>query len=149
MAPNSPLSSICFEDKLRFSASQNLSLARSKYFTLTKTESKCDMWNSKPPDFSLKLYRSLRVPERKERKTQSTVVEHQRTRTTAGVFLPKVLNTSYQRMDPPKFIVSYRPPDALETELMFVKTGRYPAAPYKNPKPHNFRPVSHCNTNYV
>lgn len=142
-----PLFSVCFEDKIRFSASQNLSLARSKWFTPTKTESKCDTWNRNPPDFSLKLYRSLRVPEGKERKTQLTVVEPQRTRTATGVFLPKVLNTSYQRKDPPKFIVSYRPPDTLETEQIFVKTGKYPAAPYKNPKPHNFRPVSHRRTN--
>lgn len=147
MAPYSlrhPLSSVCFEDKIKFSASRNLSLARSKWFTLPETESQSDVWRIKPPDFSLKLYKSLTVPQRKERKTHSNVAEPQQTKRRTGVFLPKVLQKSYQREDPPKFITSYRPPDALETELMFVKTGKYPAGPYKNPKPHNFRPVSLC-----
>lgn len=149
MAPYSllhPLSSVCFEEKIQFSASQHLSFARSKWFTLPETESQSDVWSIKPPDFSLKLYRSLSAPQKTERKTHSNlaVPQPRETKRKTGIFLPKVLHESYQREDPPKFITSHRPPDALESELMFVKTGKYPSGPYKNPKPHNFRPVSVC-----
>lgn len=140
-----PLSSVCFEEKFKFSASQNLSLARSKWFTLPEIEGHVDMWSIKPPDFSLKLYRSVSDPQKKERRTHSNIAEpqHGETKRRPGTFLPKVLHESYQRSeDPPKFIASYRPPDALQSDLMFVKAGKYPTGPYKNPKPHDFRPVS-------
>ncbi|XP_044064114.1 uncharacterized protein si:dkey-30e9.6 [Siniperca chuatsi] len=144
MAPHSllhPLSSVCFEEKTQFSASHNLSFARSKWFTLPETESQSDVWSIKPPDFSLKLYRSLSVPQKKVRKTHSNlaVPQSSETKRRTGIFLPKLLHERYQSEDPPKFITSHRPPDALESELMFVKTGKYPSGPYKNPKPHNFR----------
>ncbi|TKS82607.1 hypothetical protein D9C73_016716 [Collichthys lucidus] len=147
MAPYSlmhPLSSVCFEEKIKFSASQNLSLARSKWFTLPEIESHVDTWSIKPPDFSLKLYRSVSDPQKKERRTHSNISEPQRgeTKRRPGTFLPKVLHESYQRSeDPPKFIASYRPSDALQSDLMFVKAGKYPTGPYKNPKPHDFRPL--------
>lgn len=159
MAPYSllhPLSSVYFEDKIKFSASQHLSYARSKWFTLPDTESQSNVWSIKPPDFSLKLYRSLSVPQKKERKTHSNlaVSEPSETKRRTGILLPKVLHETYQRKDPPKFITSYRPPDALESELMFVKTGKYSSGSYKNPKPHNFRLVSvskhqkHCTNTF-
>ncbi|XP_070767864.1 putative uncharacterized protein C7orf78 homolog [Enoplosus armatus] len=109
--------------------------------TVPKTESQRDVWSIKPPDFSLKLYRSLSVPQKKERKTHSNPALPQpgETKRRTGIFIPNVLHESYQREDPPKFITSYRPPDALESELMFIKTGKYPSGPYKNPKPHDFR----------
>ncbi|XP_040899668.1 uncharacterized protein si:dkey-30e9.6 [Toxotes jaculatrix] len=146
MAPNGllpPLASVGFEGKIKFSASQDLCLARSKYFKLPETESQGDMWSIKPPDFSLKLYRSLSVPQRKERKTRANLASPQTTKTkrTPGVFLPNVFHEPYQRKDPPKFITLYRPPGTLESELMFVKMGKYPSELYKNPKPHDFRPL--------
>ncbi|KAM9852470.1 uncharacterized protein C7orf78 homolog [Aulostomus maculatus] len=57
----------------------------------------------------------------------------------SGIFLPTVWSDG--RKEPPRFIASRRVPDALETELMFVKTGKLPAEPYRNPKPHDFRPL--------
>lgn len=150
MAPQSllhPLSSFCFEEKTKFSASQNLSFARSKWFALPETQSQSDVGSIKPPDFSLKLYRSVSVPQKKEkRKTHSnlTVPQPYETKRRTGVFLPEVLHEKYHSEDPPKFTTSHRPPDAQEYELTFVKTGKYPSGPYKNPKPHNFRPVSVC-----
>ncbi|XP_074508995.1 putative uncharacterized protein C7orf78 homolog [Sebastes fasciatus] len=147
MAPYSllhPLSSVSFEEKIQFSASQHLSVARGKWFTLPETEIHSDVWSIKPPDFSLKLYRSLSVPQKKERKTYSnlTVAQPSETKRRTGIFLPTVLYESHQREESPKFIRSYRPPDALESELMFVKTGKYLSGPYKNPKPHDFRPLN-------
>lgn len=147
MAPYSllqPLSSVCFEEKNKFSASQHLCLARSKWFTLPETESHSDVWSIKPPDFSLKLYRSLSVPQRTETKTHSNLPQLSETKRRSGIFLPNALHESYQKDDSPKFITSYKPPDALESELMFVKTGKFPSGSYKNPKPHDFRPVGVC-----
>ncbi|XP_054478164.1 uncharacterized protein si:dkey-30e9.6 [Anoplopoma fimbria] len=92
-----------------FAPSRQLSesLQTNKWFSLPETESHRDVWSIKPPDFSLKLYRSF-----------------------------------CKREESPKFISSYRPPDALESELMFVKSGKYVSGPYKNPKPHDFRPLN-------
>ncbi|KAK9514309.1 hypothetical protein VZT92_027785 [Zoarces viviparus] len=147
MVPDSllhPLSRVCFEDKIKFSASQRLSFARSKWFTLPETESHSDVWSIKPPDFSLKLYRSLSDPQRKERKTHSNpdVPRLSETKKTTGIFLPNVVHESHRREEPPKFITSYRPAGALESELMFVKSGKYLCGPYRNPKPHDFRPLN-------
>ncbi|XP_042345912.1 uncharacterized protein si:dkey-30e9.6 [Plectropomus leopardus] len=139
-----PLSSVCFNDKIQFSASQHLSFARSKWFVLPESESITDVWSIKPPDFSLKLYRSLSVPQQKENKKHAklSLPQLNKTKNKAGIVLPNVLHESYQKEDPPKFITSHRPPGALETELMFVKTGKFPSGPYKNHKPHNFRPLN-------
>ncbi|XP_068591508.1 putative uncharacterized protein C7orf78 homolog [Cebidichthys violaceus] len=144
MVPDSlfrPLSRVCFEDKSKFSASQRLSVARSKWFTLPETESaQSDAWSIKPPDFSLRLYRSLSDPRRTERRTHSNLDEPRLKRT--GIVLPNVVHQSHRREESsPKFITSYRPPGALESQLMFVKTGKYLCGPYKNPKPHDFRPL--------
>uniref|UniRef100_UPI0037E80B1A putative uncharacterized protein C7orf78 homolog n=1 Tax=Semicossyphus pulcher TaxID=241346 RepID=UPI0037E80B1A len=138
-----PLTSIRFEDKVQFPASQDLSFARSKWFTLPETESRHDVWSIKPPDFSLKLYRSLLVPQKKERKTHSHPALSQpgETKRRTRIFLPNLLHENYQRKEPPQFITKYRPPGALESELMFVRTGKLPSEPYKNPKPHDFRPL--------
>ena len=149
MAPYSlsqPLSSVCFEDKIKFSASQSLSFARSKWFTLPQTESQSDVRSIKPPDFSLRLYRTLSDPPKKDRNTHSNPVlrQNSETKRRTGVLLPKILHESYQRENPPKFITSYKPPDALESQLMFVKTGKFPSGSYKNPKPHDFRQVRLC-----
>ncbi|KAM7421511.1 hypothetical protein PAMA_015585 [Pampus argenteus] len=132
-----PLSSVYFEEKIQFSACQDLFFTRSKWFTLPKTESRGDVWSIEPPDFSLKLYRSASVPQKKERKPRpNPAVKETKQRT--GIFLPNVL---HERKDSPKFITSYQPPDALESQIMFVKRGKYPSGPFKNHKPHNFRPL--------
>ncbi|XP_060936853.1 uncharacterized protein si:dkey-30e9.6 [Limanda limanda] len=136
-----PVPLVSFESKAQFSASRALSLARSKYFKLPETESRqVDVWSIKPPDFSLKLYRSLSVPQRKERKTLTVPADRQTTG-TSGRFLPDVSCETYERIDRVKFIRSHRPPDALESQLKFVRTGKFPSEPYVNPRPHDFRPL--------
>ncbi|XP_061772604.1 uncharacterized protein si:dkey-30e9.6 [Nerophis ophidion] len=42
----------------------------------------------------------------------------------------------------PKFITSYRPPDALESQIMLVKTGKLPLGPFQNHRPHDFRQLN-------
>uniref|UniRef100_A0A3B5ACK7 Si:dkey-30e9.6 n=1 Tax=Stegastes partitus TaxID=144197 RepID=A0A3B5ACK7_9TELE len=122
---------------MQFSASQDLSFTRSKCFKRPETENQSDVWSIKPPDFSMKLYRRLSVPLKKVKPAPQCGGTKRRT----GVFPPHVALVNPERKDPPKFITSYKPPDALESERMFVKTGKYNAGPYENPKPHNFRPL--------
>ncbi|XP_051813006.1 uncharacterized protein si:dkey-30e9.6 isoform X1 [Acanthochromis polyacanthus] len=138
-----PLSLVSFERKMQFTASQELSFTRSTFFKLAETESQSNVWSIKPPDFSLKLYRCMSGSQKKEGKTKTklTVPQCGETKRRTGIFLPNVVHVNPERKDPPKFITSYRALDALESELMFVKTGKYNSGPYKNPKPHNFRPV--------
>ncbi|CAJ1062933.1 uncharacterized protein si:dkey-30e9.6 [Xyrichtys novacula] len=149
MAPFSlfrPLTSVSFEDKAQFSAHQQLIFKRSQQFKLPEMENRrVDVWSIKPPDFSLKLYKSLTVPQRKDRKkgdTSRAVSQPEVTKRRTTVTLPTVLKEGHHRTkEPLKFITLYRPPDALESELMFVRTGKYPSELYRNPKPHDFRPL--------
>ncbi|CAI5661853.1 putative uncharacterized protein C7orf78 homolog [Oreochromis niloticus] len=138
-----PLSSVSFERQTQFAASQDLSFARSKYFRLRKTDRECDVQSNRPPDFSVKLYSSLSASEIRERKKNIKIVAPQpkEMKRRYRTFLPNSLSSSPKRKEPPKFIASHKPPDALETELMFVKIGKYHSGTYKNPKPHNFRPL--------
>ncbi|KAI9533137.1 hypothetical protein NQZ68_025531 [Dissostichus eleginoides] len=62
---------------------------------------------------------------------------------------PVAFAPGFRREESPKFLTSYRPPDSLESELMFVKTGKYLCGPYKNPKPHNFRPLNEDHPDIV
>lgn len=139
-----PLTSVSFEDKLKFSASQSLSTSRSKWFKLPETETLSDPWCIKPPDLSIKLYKTLSDPQERHKKRHSNLAVPQLTegRRKPAAFLSKILLENHQREDPPKFNTSFRPPDALQSELMFVKSGKFLSGPYKNPKPHDFRPVS-------
>lgn len=136
------LSSVSFESKIRFSASRNLSLMRSKCFKQPKTEDQRDVCSIKPPDFSVKLYSRLTDSQKKPRKKNANEARPSETKRTMGKYLPIIEHGSPEKKNAPKFITSHRPPDALESELMFVKTGKYPSGCYRNPKPHDFRPVS-------
>lgn len=131
-----PLSSICFEDKLQFSARQGLPYLRHKCFTSPKADTKYDIWSIKAPDLSVRLYRTLSEARKIDRRASPPLTEAKK------IKLPNVLPVSNRRKKPPKFITFYRAPDCLQSELTFVKTGKYPSGPYKNPTPHNFRPVS-------
>ncbi|KAM3613863.1 uncharacterized protein V6R79_006107 [Siganus canaliculatus] len=141
------LSSVCFEDQLKFSASRHLSSARSKWFKIPETESQSDTWGIKPPDFSVKLYRSLEPPQKKGRRTHSNKVAPRGG--DSKIFLPRVLPERRQRKDAPDFITSHRPPDAVEAEMMFVRTGKYGSGPYRDHKPHDFRPLDEDLPDFV
>uniref|UniRef100_UPI003AAF436A putative uncharacterized protein C7orf78 homolog n=1 Tax=Centroberyx gerrardi TaxID=166262 RepID=UPI003AAF436A len=155
MTPRSqldPLSSVCFDRKTLFSASQDLALSRSKCLTFPESENQVDVWSIKPPDFSPKLYRCLTVPQKKSRNTRPDLAMPPPSETERRLekrAVPKFLLESHKRTDAPEFVTSYRPPDASESRLMFVKTGTYPSGPYKNPKPHNFRPLDEDLPNIV
>ena len=134
-----PQESVYFNRKTFFSASQDLATTRSKEFSLPESANQVDLWNLKPPNFTPKLYRSLKIPRRKGRNislASSRELVVRPVRVSTGV-LPEI----DQKKALPQFNTSYRPADSFKSKLMFVKTGKYPTGPYKSPKPHDFRPV--------
>lgn len=142
-----PLTSVCFQRKTEFSVSKNLYLARSKYFRPLEPEnhSQVNVWNLRPPDFSLKLYTTVSPPQKKERNFRPKVTRSESMRTST-IILPSIYlseeNNKKTEKEPPTFITRYKPPDALETQVMFVRTGKFPTQQYENPRPHDFRGVS-------
>lgn len=139
-----PLTSIHFEDQIKFCASQDLALARRKWLKPSDRANQSHVPDSWPPDFSIRLYKYLKVPQSRDEKIRSNAAKPQqmkRTRTAE----PTVLQSRYPQEEPRKFIAFYKPPDNLEVELRFVRTGKFPAPPYMNPQPHVFRPVSLCS----
>ncbi|XP_076006330.1 putative uncharacterized protein C7orf78 homolog [Genypterus blacodes] len=147
---------VSFERKLQFSASQDLTAAKSKRFSVPVTESSGDVWSIKPPDFSLKLYTRLSDPqktkEKKKKKNtgqESSLPKLSETKWRTLIFLPRLSHECERKTEPPAFIAPHRPPDALQSELMFVRKGKYPLDPYMNPKPHDFRPLDEDVPDFV
>ncbi|KAK1786443.1 hypothetical protein P4O66_018133 [Electrophorus voltai] len=136
--------SFYFSTKLLFSAHQNFILSRGhKPILPNKSSSYTDFWKIKPPDFSPKLYRSLNLPRIKKKNlnlaklTDDWAEMSQRTDKMYQIISSK---PEQKRTEPP-LMASYRSPGSLELKLLFVKSGKHPSIPYKDPKPHNFRPV--------
>ncbi|KAA0702210.1 hypothetical protein E1301_Tti011017 [Triplophysa tibetana] len=103
-----------------------------------------DPWSIKAPDFTPKLYKSLGLPGIKRKnahllksKDKSIITENMNNTTPS--LLPGIEQKRYKAKP---FITCYKPPDSLESKLLFAKTGKYPMGPYKDPKPHNFRPCA-------
>ncbi|CAL8354771.1 unnamed protein product [Arctogadus glacialis] len=154
MIPNSPDP---FDRKRLFSARQNLAAKRSRC-RISPSESESarsagDVWSIQPPDFSPKLYTSLSDPGRDgglNRRSQArSSLDSRRTRgrdVSTVLHVKRVVaevlgGETHGRREPRRFITSYKPPDPLEEELMFVKLGKFPpSGPYRNPRPHDFRP---------
>ncbi|KAI1886120.1 hypothetical protein AGOR_G00210740 [Albula goreensis] len=133
--------SLSFEKKISFSASQDLASIRSKGFVRLEKAHEMDAWELKAPDFTPKLYSSLH-PLRKKKENRRPALFSPSSRETlfevkrgTQIVLPEI----HQSREPPAFTLSYRPPDALQTKLIFVKKGKYPCVAYSDPKPHDFR----------
>ncbi|KAM9078180.1 LOW QUALITY PROTEIN: uncharacterized protein C7orf78 homolog [Megaptera novaeangliae] len=113
-----------------------------------QSEIKVNIWEIKPPDFSYKLYTSLRLPE----KPSSTIKEEERRKKSIfpGTMLhfPSVRNHPNKAMSP-KFITTFPHLDSHKVKLIFVESGKYPNGVYLNPKPHNFRQYQHNLPNFV
>ncbi|CAL8249749.1 unnamed protein product [Boreogadus saida] len=147
-----------FDRKRLFSARQNLAARRSRC-RISPAESESarsavDVWSIQPPDFSPKLYTSLSGPgrdrglSRRPQARSSLDSGRIRGRDVSTVLhvkrvVAEVLGQgeTHGRRENRRFITSYKPPGPLEEELMFVKLGKFPpAGPYRNPRPHDFRP---------
>lgn len=139
--------SFTFSRKLLFTANQNLITSRSRNHTLlfpAATIRHTDLWDVKPPDFSPKLYRTLNLPRIKKKALDPAILREGLEELSQSIeFKPLLMQPKQeQKSNTPVFIRSHKPPGLLELQLQFVKLGQFPSGPYKNPKPHNFRPVS-------
>lgn len=134
--------------KMPPSVSQNFISSRS-YGYIPPNPAVCsDPWSIKAPDFTPKLYRSMGLPRIKGKNAH--LVKSKDNLEDKPIFTEKInkLSTSMfpeleqKRCKAKPFITRYKPPDSLQSKLLFVRAGKYPVEPYKDPKPHNFRPVS-------
>ncbi|XP_069504722.1 putative uncharacterized protein C7orf78 homolog [Ambystoma mexicanum] len=136
--------SYIFARKIQFSASQDLSLRRSEAAVRPKLVPDNDIWRRKPPDFSVKLYRSLQLPK------HSTETEKEDVDMSGRIRFLGTVNELYKlqgdlfpdligKKEPPKLITRFPHIGPHEASLMFVKDGKFPSGTYKNPKPHDFR----------
>ncbi|XP_044897780.1 uncharacterized protein LOC123381251 [Felis catus] len=114
-----------------------------------QSEMKVNIWEIKSPDFSYKLYTSLRFPEKpsriiKEKQGREKKVNFPETM----LHLPSIRNHPKKAISP-EFITTFPHMDSNEVKLMFVKSGKYPNGVYLNPKPHDFRQYQHNLPNFV
>nr|XP_023495070.1 uncharacterized protein LOC102150213 isoform X2 [Equus caballus] len=111
-------------------------------------EMKVNVWEIKPPDFSYKLYKSMRCPEKPSR----TMKEEQKRKKSnfqeTVLHLPSIKKHP-EKATPPKFITTFPHVDSHKANLMFVKSGKYPNGVYFNPKPHDFRQYQRNLPNFV
>ncbi len=133
--------------KLLFSVSQNLISSRSCGLIPPHPVVPVDPWNIKALDFTPKLYRSSGLPRIKSKnihlvKSNNSVEGKSLILEKINDVTPSILPGLEQKGCKARpFITFYKPPDTLESKLLFVRAGMYPVGLYKDPKPHNFRPV--------
>ncbi|KAM8936553.1 uncharacterized protein C7orf78 homolog [Lycaon pictus] len=106
-------------------------------------------WEIKPPDFSYKLYKSLRFPEKSSRTSKEEQGRGKKSNFPETMLhLPNIRNHSKKVKSPP-FITTFPHLDSHKAKLMFVKSGKYPNGVYLNPKPHDFRQYQRNLPNFV
>ncbi|RXM29178.1 Adseverin [Acipenser ruthenus] len=143
-----------FDRKTTFSASKSLADIRSKSFVYPETVPDYRIWSRKAPDFSPKLYRSLNLPRntRESKQAASKMTNSSGKLDIAEEIKTTILPEIAQKKESPKFIAKFKPPNPQEARIMFVKTGKFPTAGYKDPKPHDFRQyednIPDFNTSY-
>lgn len=103
-------------------------------------EMKVNVWEIKPPDFSYKLYKSMRCPEKPSR-TMKEEQKRKKSNFQETVHHLPSIRKHPEKAAPPKFITTFPHVDSHKANLMFVKSGKYPNGVYFNPKPHDFRQV--------
>ncbi|XP_072571985.1 putative uncharacterized protein C7orf78 homolog [Paramormyrops kingsleyae] len=101
------------------------------------------LWNLNPPDFSPKLYKSLGLPQKnQEKRRPPLIMSSSHTFKNITKMTSSILHDTRAKKVPEPFVLRYHPPDSLESKLMFVKFGKYPDLPYRDPRPHDFRQYS-------
>ncbi|KAM5158325.1 uncharacterized protein C7orf78 homolog [Mantella aurantiaca] len=131
-----------FPRQVKFSANRRLAGERSDHFSNPKPMPERNIWMRKPPDFSVRLYKSLTLPRRSEeshRKEKKEVTEDTRQTNNLevipGIWNPIQLSTK----QPKKFFTKFKHIGPFEASLMCVKEGFYSKDEYQDPKPHDFR----------
>ncbi|KAM4029061.1 uncharacterized protein C7orf78 homolog [Anomaloglossus baeobatrachus] len=130
-----------FSRQVRFNANENLAVERSHRVLLPKTIPEKNIWKKKPPDFSVRLYKSLNLPRRseesniKERRTRDQNLTRQEMEVIRDTPPPRLRKSK----EPGKFLTRFRLMEPFEANILYVKNGVYPKDKYRDPKPHDFR----------
>ncbi|XP_056374318.1 uncharacterized protein LOC130272494 isoform X2 [Hyla sarda] len=130
-----------FPQQLKFCANENLTVKRSENFMIPKTVLEPNIWKKKPPDFSVRLYRSLNLPRRseencaKERKNVNQIP----TKNVMEAMRDAPPPALQKSKEPKRFLTRFKPLDPLGGSIIYVKEGLYPKEKYKDPQPHDFR----------
>lgn len=127
--------------RLQYPSQQDLNFKWKKsVLQLPQCKMKVNVWEIKPPDFSYKLYTSLRIPERPSKPIKEEKRRKKISFPETMLHLPSIRNHPKEAIAP-KFITTFPRLDSQKAKLMFVKSGQYLRGAYVNPKPHDFRQV--------
>ncbi|XP_062873418.1 uncharacterized protein si:dkey-30e9.6 [Trichomycterus rosablanca] len=134
--------SFTFSRKHLFTANKSVITARGQTLIVPKTTA--SKWEIKPPDFTPKLFCALHLPRIKMKTLDATELIYGGARKSQSFNkMPQILlQEEKQKIIKTTFIKLYKPPDLLELQLQFVKSGQFPRDLYQNPKPYNFRPCA-------
>ncbi|XP_058424765.1 uncharacterized protein LOC131421877 [Diceros bicornis minor] len=113
-----------------------------------QSEMKVNIWEIKPPDFSYKLYTSMRFPEKPSRTIKEEQKRIKSNFPETVLHLPRIRNHPEKAVSP-KFITTFPHVDSYKAKLMFVESGKYPNGVYLNPKPRDFRQYQRNLPNFV
>ncbi|XP_029444845.1 uncharacterized protein LOC115084301 [Rhinatrema bivittatum] len=138
--------SYLFAGKIKFSASRNLATKWSITSQQSHSAPDSDPWKRMPPDFSVRLYRSFKLPKQSMKEGKEKRESMQRTGIRflePGKELCKIQECHFpsvvKKGEPERFVTRFQHVGPYEAMLMFVKNGKYPNAIYTDPKPHDFR----------
>ncbi|XP_069585422.1 putative uncharacterized protein C7orf78 homolog isoform X1 [Ranitomeya imitator] len=131
-----------FSRQVKFNANVKLAAERSQqHFMGPKRIPENNIWKKKPPDFSVRLYKSLNLPRRSE---ESNMKERRNRNQILKINELEMIRDS----PPPRprkseesgtFLTRFRLMEPFEANLLYVKNGVYPKDKYEDPKPHDFR----------
>ncbi|XP_075067514.1 putative uncharacterized protein C7orf78 homolog [Mixophyes fleayi] len=131
-----------FERQVKFNANEKLTVERSENLVNRRPIPEYNIWRKKPPDFSVRLYKSLNLPRKSQEfhvEEKKNAAQYPKQRNGLEVIedgpLPKLMD----RKEPAKFLTRFKQIGPLEASIMCVKNGVYPKDKYNNQKPHDFR----------
>ncbi|XP_069816712.1 putative uncharacterized protein C7orf78 homolog isoform X2 [Dendropsophus ebraccatus] len=128
-----------FTRQVKFTAINNLAVERSDNHLTPEAAPLQNIWKKKPPDFSLRLYKSLNLPRRLEETDRKKVREIPKRPELEGIRVTPPPPRLRRSGDPQRFLTRFRPVDPLESSTLYVRNGVYPKEKYKDPHPHDFR----------
>ncbi|XP_066441030.1 putative uncharacterized protein C7orf78 homolog isoform X2 [Eleutherodactylus coqui] len=125
---------------MKFNANENLAIERSNNFIIPKPIPEHHIWK-KPPDFSVRLYKSLNLlrwseeNDMKKRKDVNTIIKNNMMEVIRDAPPPQVKKSK----EPKRFLTRFKSMEPFEANILYVRNGVYPKDKYKDPKPHDFR----------
>ncbi|XP_075684885.1 putative uncharacterized protein C7orf78 homolog [Rhinoderma darwinii] len=129
-----------FSRQAKFNAKEKLAVERSNNFVFANPIPEHNIWK-KPPDFSVRLYKSQNLPRRlegydmKERRNINQILKKKEMEVIKDAPPPPLKKSK----EPERFLTRFKPMEPFEANILYVKNGVYPKDQFKDPKPHDFR----------